>query len=50
MCCLDDNYRKNGALAGLFIVGNALASFYLIVSFLMITDGICKYLLFVFSR
>ncbi|CAG5079001.1 Oidioi.mRNA.OKI2018_I69.PAR.g9143.t3.cds [Oikopleura dioica] len=49
MCCLDDNYRKNGALAGLFVVGNALASFYLILTFLMITDNLCKYLLFVFS-
>ena len=50
MCCIDDDYRKNGALAGLFALGTSAASFYLIITFLLGTGQLAVAGLISFSR
>ena len=50
MCCIDDDYRKNGALAGLFALGTAAASGYLIFEFLMATGTLAVVGLISFTR
>ena len=50
MCCIDEDYRKNGALAGLFALGNSIAAFYLIIAFLLGTGTLAVVGLFMFSR